>query len=125
MRRSNQEKGAAASSGSPSEDLPKNAFKRHGRADTIVTDGKGSDPAAVREPGILGRREIGRWLENRAENNHLPFPRLGRAMQRSGRMKSLQKFASVHTSFHNPVLQDRHPVDRQTYKLRRSAALGE
>lgn len=40
-------------------------------------------------------------------------------------MKSLQKFASVHASFHNYFVQERHLVDRQTYKLRRSAALAE
>lgn len=46
-------------------------------------------------------------------------------MQRFRRMKSLQKFASVHASFHNHFSQKRHLVDRQTYKLRRSAALAE
>jgi transposase-like protein len=34
---------------------------------------------------------VGRWLNNRAENSHPPFRR----------MKTLQKFASVHASFHN------------------------
>jgi putative transposase len=40
-------------------------------------------------------------------------------------MKSLQKFASVHASLHNPFNSERHLVDRQTFKLRRSAALAE
>jgi putative transposase len=40
-------------------------------------------------------------------------------------MKSLQKFASVHASLHNHFNPERHLVDRQTYKLRRSAALAE
>ena len=40
-------------------------------------------------------------------------------------MKSLQKFASVHDSLHNHFNQERHLVDRQTYKDRRSAALAE
>jgi putative transposase len=40
-------------------------------------------------------------------------------------MKSLQKFASVHASMHNHFSQERHLIDRQTYKERRSAALGE
>lgn len=44
-------------------------------------------------------------------------------MQRFRRMKSLQKFASVHASFHNHFDSERHLVDRQTYKIRRSAAL--
>jgi len=46
-------------------------------------------------------------------------------MQRFRKMKSLQKFASVHASFHNHFNSERHLVDRQTYKIRRSAALAE
>ena len=38
-------------------------------------------------------------------------------------MKTLQKFASVHANVHNHFNQERHLVDRQTYKERRSAAL--
>ena len=40
-------------------------------------------------------------------------------------MKSLQKFASVHDSLYNHFNTERHLVDRQTYKQRRSAALAE
>lgn len=103
----------------------KKALKRHGRAEKIVTDGMRSYPAAMRELGNLNRREMGRWKKNRAENSHLPFRRRERAMQRFRRMKSLQKFTSVHASFHNHFSQERHLVDRQTYKIRRSAALAE
>ena len=46
-------------------------------------------------------------------------------MLRFRRMKSLQKFASVHAGLHNHFNSERHLVDRQTYKLRRSAALAE
>ncbi len=53
----------------------KKALKRHGRAESIVTDGMRSYPAAMRELGNLDRREVGRWLNNRAENSHLPFRR--------------------------------------------------
>lgn len=103
----------------------KKTLKRHGRAETIVTDGMRSYPAAMRELGNLERREMGRWFNNRAANSHLPFRRRERAMQRFRRMKSLQKFASVHASFHNHFNSERHLVDRQTYKTRRSAALAE
>lgn len=103
----------------------KKALKRHGNAEAIVTDGLRSYPAAMRELGNLDRREMGRWLNNRAENSHLPFRRRERAMLRFRQMKSLQKFVSVHASFHNHFNQDRHLIDRQTYKLRRSAALVE
>jgi putative transposase len=100
-------------------------LKRHGPAETIVTDGLRSYPAAMRELGNEQRREVGRHLNNRAENSHLPFRRRERAMQRFRQMKSLQKFASVHASIHNHFNQERHLVDRETYKQRRSAALAE
>jgi putative transposase len=103
----------------------KKALKRHGRAETIVTDGLKSYPAAMRKLGNLDRREMGRWLNNRAENSHLPFRRRERAMQRFRQMKSLQKFASVHADLHNHFNSERHLVDRQTYKFRRLAALAE
>jgi len=90
-----------------------------------VTDGLRSYPAEMRQMGNLDRREMGRWLNNRAENSHLPFRRRERAMQRFRRMKSLQKFASVQASFHNHFHQERHLVDRQTYHTRRSAAFAE
>jgi putative transposase len=67
-------------------------------------------------------REMSRWKNNRVESSHLPFRRRERAMLRFRRMKSLQKFASVHASMHNHFNQERHLVDRQTYKLRRAAA---
>jgi len=46
-------------------------------------------------------------------------------MLRFRRMRSLQKFASVHANVHNHFASERHLVDRQTYKERRSAALAE
>ncbi len=64
-----------------------------------------------------------RWPNNRAENSHLPFGRRERAVLRFRQMKSLQKFASVHAGLHNHFNQQRNIVDRQTYKIRRSAAL--
>lgn len=103
----------------------KKALKRHGRADIIVTDGLKSYPAAMRNLGIEERREVGRHLNNRAENSDLPFRRRERAMLRSRQMKSLQKFASVHASNSNHFQSQRHLVDRQIYKALRSAALAE
>lgn len=46
-------------------------------------------------------------------------------MLRFRQMKTLQKFASVHASVYNHFSQERHLVDRQTYKTRHSAALAE
>jgi len=57
---------------SPALALMKKAMKRHGSLEAVVADGLRSYPAAMRELGNLGRREMGRSLNNRAENSHLP-----------------------------------------------------
>jgi len=103
----------------------KNALKRHGRADKIVTDGLKSYPAAMRELGNARRQATGRWANNRAENSHLPFRRRERSMQRFRQMKSLQKFASVHDSFYNHFNSQRHLVSRKLYKDMRLDAFAE
>jgi len=43
-------------------------------------------------------------------------------MLRFRSMKSLQKFSSVHATFHKHLNQDRHLISRHDYKVRRSAA---
>jgi putative transposase len=103
----------------------KRALKRHGSPEVITTDGLRSYKAAMVGLGCEQKQEIGRWANNRVENSHLPFRRRERAMQRFRQMKSLQKFASVHANVHNLFNSERHLVDRQTYKTRRSAALAE
>ncbi len=103
----------------------KKALRRHGRPQVITTDGLRFPGAAMSELGNSDKREVGRWVNNRVENSHLPFRRRERAMQRFRRMKSLQKFASVHASVHNHFPLERYLVDRQTYKERRSAARSE
>ena len=99
--------------------------KRFGRAEAIVADGMRSHPAAMRELGKRDRREMGRWLNNRVENVHLPFQPRERAMLRFRPMKSLQKFASVRAALRNHFSQERHLVDRQTCKIRRLVALAD
>lgn len=101
----------------------KKAMKRHGRPRTIVTDGLRSYGAALKELGGTERQEVGRHLNNRAENSHQPFRRRERAMLRFRRMKTLQTFASVHGTVHNHFDQERHLVSRTNYKERREAAL--
>ena len=100
-------------------------MKRYGRPKNIVTDRLRSYAAAMKEIGAADRQEVGGRLNNRAENSHQPFRRRERAMQRFRRMKTLQKFASVHAQVHNQFNQKRHLVTRQIYKQRRSAALAE
>ena len=60
----------------------------------------GPDQNLIRENERL-RQETGRWAYNRAENPHQPFRRRERAMLRFRRVRTLQKFASVHASVHN------------------------
>ena len=103
----------------------KKAMKRHGKARAITTDGLRSYKAAMTEIGNAEKQDVGRWANNRAENSHQPFRRRERVMLRFRRMKTLQKFASVHGSVHNHFNQERHLISRQEYKSRRSAALAE
>jgi hypothetical protein len=48
-----------------------------------------------------------------------------RTMLRFRRMRSLQKFASVHACVHSHFNVERHLADRQTCKQRRTAVLAE
>src|SRR6056297_2397545 len=101
----------------------KKAMRKHGQPETVVTDRLRSYGAALKEIGAAFRQETGRWLNNRAENSHLPFRRRERAMLRFRRMRSLQKFAAVHSSVHNHFNQERHLYSRENFKLNRTAAL--
>jgi putative transposase len=103
----------------------KRAMKRYGKPETVVTDGLRSYTAALKVIGNDDRQEVGRHLNNRAENSHQPFRRRERAMLRFRRMKTLQKFSSVHASVHNHFNQERHLTSRETFKQNRSAALAE
>jgi len=103
----------------------KKAMRKHGCPEVFVTDLLRSYGAALKEIGLAGRQETGRWLNNRAENSHLPFRRRERAMLRFRRMRSLQKFASVHASVYNHFNQERSLSTRTNFKLNRAAALAE
>ena len=46
-------------------------------------------------------------------------------MLRFRRMRSLQKFAAVHSSVHNHFNHERHRYSRDNFKLNRAAALAE
>jgi putative transposase len=105
--------------------LLKRIMKKYGSPCSVVTDGCGAYSAAMKEIGAVDRHEVGRRLNNRAENSHQPFRRRERAMQRFRSMKTLQKFSSIHAQVHNHFNQERHLVARQVYKQRRSAALAE
>jgi putative transposase len=103
----------------------KKAMRKHGKPEAIVTDRLRSNGAALKEIGADAKQETGRWANNRVENSHLPFRRRERAMLRFRRMRSLQKFASVHASISNHLNQERSLSSRNNFKTQRTAALSE
>jgi putative transposase len=103
----------------------KKAMRRHGPCDRYVTDKLRSYCAALKDLGAADRQETGRSLNNRAENSHLAFRRRERAMLRFRRMRSLQKFASVHASVTNHFNNERSLSSRPLFKANRAAALAE
>jgi putative transposase len=100
-------------------------MKRFSPPHAIVTDLLRSYGAAMKVLGNVDRQVTGRWLNNRAENSHLPFRRRERAMLRFRLTRTLQKFVSVHSSVHNHFNQERHLYSRANFKLNRTAALAE
>uniref|UniRef100_UPI000A65DBEA DDE-type integrase/transposase/recombinase n=1 Tax=Aliiruegeria sabulilitoris TaxID=1510458 RepID=UPI000A65DBEA len=79
--------------------------------------------AALKAIGAEQLHETGQWLNNRAENSHLPFRRRERAMQRFRRMRSLQMFAALHASVSNHFNSERSLSSRANFKKNRTAAL--
>ncbi len=100
-------------------------LKRHDRPHVFVTDKPRSYGAALKDLGLPDERETGQWLNNRVENSHQPFRRRERAMLRFRRMRSLQKFAAVHSSIHNLFNAERTLSSRDNFKASRTAALTE
>ena len=103
----------------------KKAMKRYGQPKVIVTDLLRSYRAALKTIGNEKDQKTGQWLNNRAENSHLPFRRRERAMAKFRSTKSLQKFVSIHSSVHNHFNHDRHLNHRIAFKLVRATALAE
>ncbi len=103
----------------------KKIMKRYGRPTEIVTDKLRSYRAAMNIIGIADKQETGRWKNNRCENSHLPFRRREYAMLHFRHMRSLQKFVSIQSSIYNHFNHQRHLINRQQFKLNRSAGLAE
>ena len=100
-------------------------MKRYGRPHAIVTDRMRPYRAAMKLIGNDKVQEIGRWLNNRCENLHLPFRRREQAMLSFRHMRSLQKFVSIHSSVFNHFNKEPHLNSRGTFKVQREAALTE
>ncbi len=100
-------------------------MKRCGRPETIVTDQLRSHRATLPQLGGAGLQQAGRCLNNRAENSHLPFRRREHAMLGFRRMRSLQKFAAVHSSVYDHFHRRRPLRSRDHFTLTRVAALAQ
>ena len=100
-------------------------MRKHGSPKIITTDKLASYGAAFCEIGVVDRQLCGGRSNDRCENSHLPFRRRERAMQRFKAVVALQKFVSYHSQIYNHFNHERHLESRQTYKLKRSAALIE
>ena len=105
--------------------LLRKLMKRSGRPDAIVTDRLRPYRAALRRLGGSGLHQASRWLNNRVEHSHLPFRRREHAMPGFRRMRSLQKFAAVHSSVYNHFNLRRPLCSRGHFTLNRVAALAE
>jgi len=103
----------------------KKTMKKYGAPKVIVTDWLKSYRAAMKFIGNEFRQEVGRWKNYRCEKSHLPFRRREYAMLKFRRMRSLQKFVSIHSSVYNHFNQERHLIDRENFKLQRNAAFSE
>ena len=106
-------------------DFLKRILKKYGAPKVIVTDRLKSYRAAMKISGNEFSQEVGRWKNNRCENSHLPFRRREYAMLKFRRMRSLQKFVSIHASIFNHFNKERHLNSRDRYKVQREAALVE
>src|SRR6202041_2231675 len=96
----------------------KRIMKKYGQPRSVVTDGLCSYPAAMKEIGNADRHEVGRRLNNRAENSHQPFRRREGAMKLFRSAKTLQKFNSrAGPQSFQPGASSRDPRGLQTATL--------
>jgi putative transposase len=100
----------------------KKALERHGQPVKIITDGLRSYPAAMRDLGNLDRREIGRWLNNRAENSHLGFRRRERARLRAASRHSFRRWRFAWRPSSRHSLAQQSACDARTRRLQESDA---
>jgi len=115
--------------------LLRKLMRRYGSPAAVVTDKLKSYGAALRELGVDAscHQTSGRWINNRAENSHLPLRRRARAMLRFRQMRSLHKFAALHGSVQDPhgsslsacFNRKRRLYSRSNVKEKRIAALAE
>ena len=103
--------------------FPRKQMQPYPRPGAILPDRLRSARAALRELGGSGLHKASRLLNNRVENSHLPVRRREDAMLRFRRMRSLQKFATVHSSVYSHLNLRRPLCSRDTFKINRAATL--
>jgi transposase-like protein len=91
--------------------------------DRLVTDDLRSYAAAVRDLGLAGRHNRGRWRNNRAENSHQPTRRREGKMQGFKSAGSAQRFLSAHAAIQNTFYVQRHLTSARTHRAFRASAM--
>jgi transposase-like protein len=91
--------------------------------DRLVTDDLRSYAAAVRDLGLAGRHDRGRWRNNRAENSHQPTRRREGKMQGFKSAGSAQRFLSAHAAIQNTFYVQRHLTSARTHRAFRASAM--
>ena len=96
-------------------------LKQHGFVPSrIVTDKLRSYRSAFQKLGLSTRHVQGRRANNRAENSRQPVRRRERRMQRFKSPGGTQRFLSIHSATYNTFYQQRHLLNRTTFKQLRS-----
>ncbi|RIJ29797.1 hypothetical protein D1222_08140 [Henriciella algicola] len=95
-------------------------MRRYETQKTVLTHRLRFCGTAMKKIGNLGRH-----LNNRAGNSHLPFRCRERAMSKFQKISNLQKFASTHGSLRNRFNLYRHRKTRSHFKQNRDAAVLE
>lgn len=100
----------------------KKAMKRYGKPEAVVTDGLRSYGAAMTEMGNAERQEVGRWLNNRVENSHLPFRRRAgdAALPTDENLTEVQLRSCAGPQPFQPGTPSRRPSDLQAPPLSRT-----
>jgi transposase-like protein len=91
--------------------------------DRLVTDDLRSYAAAVRDLGLAGCHDRGRWRNNRAENSHQPTRRREGKMQGFKSAGSAQRFLSAHAAIQNTFYVQRHLTSATTHRAFRATAM--
>jgi putative transposase len=103
--------------------LIRKLLKRQGFAPSrVVTDKLRSYRAAFRHLGLTAQHDQDLRANNRAENSHQPVRRRERKMQRFKSPGGTQRFLSIHSATYNTFYNQRHLLNRPTFKQLRAEA---